>query len=175
MVSPQDLAALKQLNVETLLKLRDVLVVIDQRLYNHHNVKGRASVGQHVRHTLEFYQCLFSADVAVNYDNRKRDILIESSPNHAIVITDMIIASVKDLNAGAPLKLLADMPTVSEQPLAVSSSLSRELLYVLEHAIHHMALIRILIKDENAEFELHDSFGVAYSTLAYRGQKAPHS
>ena len=172
MVSPKHLAALKQLNVETLLKLRDVLVRLDLRAYNSLNIKGRASVGQHVRHILEFYQCLFDADGIVNYDMRKRDILIESNPNHAVAILDGLIATLKAVDAGAPLQLHAEMSSMSAQPLIVVSSLSRELLYVLEHSIHHMALIRLLIKDDNMEFELDDSFGVAYSTLAYRAQEA---
>ncbi len=172
MVMGQNIAALKQLNVETLLRLKSVLEEIDQRLYTHVNVKGRASVGQHVRHTLEFYQCLFEAETAVNYDVRKRDILIESSAAHASLIIDSIIEKVESVVADLPLRTLALLPSASAETLSVTSSLSRELLYVLEHAIHHMALIRILIKDEAADFELEDSFGVAYSTLAYRDQTA---
>jgi uncharacterized damage-inducible protein DinB len=172
MVAEGDIAALKQLNVETLFRLKSVLSEIDQRLYTHVNVKGRASVGQHVRHTLEFYLCLFEATDAVNYDNRKRDILIESSSEHASVTIDQIVEHVNALNSDFLLQTLAELPSASTEALSVRSSLSRELLYVLEHAIHHMALIRILIKDEQADFQLEDSFGVAYSTLSYRNQEA---
>jgi len=171
MVMEQNIAALKHLNVETLLRLKSVLECIDQRLYTHLNVKGRASVGQHVRHTLEFYQCLFKADTAVNYDARKRDILLESSANHAAVTIDQIMREIEALERDFPLQTLAELPS-STSKLLVGSSLSRELLYVLEHAIHHMALIRILIKDEQGDFELEEAFGVAYSTLAYRDQTA---
>ena len=171
MVISSNITALNQLNVETLMRLKAVLSKIDQRLYTHVNVKGRASVGQHVRHTLEFYQCLFEAKTAVNYDARKRDILIESSADHACLTVDEIIRQVKGVEEDFTLQTLAELPSVSVKTLSVSSSLSRELLYVLEHAIHHMALIRILIKDEQVDFELEDSFGVAYSTLAYRDQE----
>lgn len=165
-----NIVALKQLNIETLLGLKTVLSKIDQQLYTHVNTKGRASVGQHVRHTLEFYQCLFEAKTAVNYDARNRNLLLESSAAHASLAIDDIIELVTEIMADFPLQSLADMPSASSQTLSVNSSFSRELLYVLEHAIHHMALIRILIKDQAAEFELNDNFGVAYSTLAYRGQ-----
>ncbi len=167
-----NMAALKQLNVETLLRLRVVLEQMDQRLYTKFNPKGRASVGQHVRHTLEFYQCLFEAGQAVNYDARKRDILLESSADHASLMIDDIMKQLELLSTDIPMQTMAELPAAHSQPLSVASSLSRELLYVLEHAIHHMALIRILIKDEQAGFELDDAFGVAYSTLAYRGQEA---
>ena len=172
MVVSANIIALKQLNVETLLRLKTVLAEIDQRLYTHVNVKGRASVGQHVRHTLEFYQCLFEAQTAVNYDARKRDILIESSAEHASLVLNQIVGQLDAVKADFPLQTLAELPSASIETLSVGSSLSRELFYVLEHAIHHMALIRILIKDEQADFQLEDSFGVAYSTLAYRDQEA---
>jgi len=172
MVEDQNLTALRQLNIETLQRLKGVLSTIDQRLYTHVNLKGRASVGQHVRHTLEFYQCLFQAKTDVNYDARNRDILLESSADHASLMINQIVSELETLKADFPVQALAEMPYASSEMLSVSSSLSRELLYVLEHAIHHMALIRILIKDEAAEFELEDAFGVAYSTLAYRDQAA---
>ncbi|MBI1287135.1 MAG: hypothetical protein GC178_06095 [Flavobacteriales bacterium] len=170
MVSNTNISVLQKLNVETLSRLKDMLVEVDQRLYTHVNHKGRASVGQHVRHTLEFYQCLFEATDTVNYDQRKRDILIESSAAHAVHVADQILKSVSQIKADRPMQLEAEMLGAA-QPLCVRSSLSRELLYVLEHAIHHMALMRILIKDEAADFELEDAFGVAYSTLAYRGEQ----
>ena len=170
MVAEGNIAALKQLNVETLLRLKAVLAQMDQRLYTHVNAKGGASVGQHVRHTLEFFQCLFDAKMAVNYDARNRDIMVESSPKHASLTIDRIIEEVNNQTSDFPLQTVGEFPSVSAQPLSVNSSLSRELLYVLEHAIHHMALIRILIKDEQADFELEEAFGVAYSTLAYRSQ-----
>lgn len=172
MVSSGNISVLRQLNIETLSRLKDVLLKIDQRLYTHVNSKGRASVGQHVRHTLEFYQCLFEAEECVNYDTRKRDILIESSADHASNVTEQIMKAVANIGSDSLLALEAEMPG-TETYLRVGSSLSRELLYVLEHAIHHMALIRILIKDEAEDFELEDAFGVAYSTLAYRGQDNP--
>lgn len=168
MVRNTNIAVLKDLNTETLGRLSEVLDQMDQHLYTHVNVKGRASVGQHVRHTLEFYQCLFEASHTVNYDTRKRDILIESSAAHAALVVKQLLAELNSITQDKEMDLEAEMPG-SDAALTVTSSLSRELLYVLEHAIHHMALMRILIKDQAADFELQEEFGVAYSTLAYRG------
>ncbi len=172
MVSNANIATLKLLNVETLNRLKSVLIRVNQSLYTYVNPKGNASVGQHVRHTIEFYLCLFSGGDNVNYDDRKRDLLLESSAEHAIVTINETIERLAQLQTDYPISLGADMPTASPDQLQVGSTLARELLYVVEHAIHHMALIRVLIKDAQPEFELEEAFGVAYSTLAYRSQEA---
>jgi uncharacterized damage-inducible protein DinB len=172
MVTTNNISTLLALNVETLQRLRAALETIGPSLYTHVNTKGRASVGQHVRHTLEFFECLLEGGRFVNYDERKRDILVESSSDYAMVTIDKVIKNLKGVTKDFPLVLKAGLSTSSSRQLQVSSSCSRELLYVLEHAIHHMALIRILIKDEEPAFVLEESFGVAYSTRAYRGLQA---
>ena len=44
----------------------------------------------------------------------------------------------------------------------------RELLYCLDHAIHHQAFIKIGLKELQIADLVEDDFGVAYSTLRYR-------
>ena len=172
MVTHKNISALKALIIETLQRLQLALNRVSQAQYTEVNPKGNASVGQHVRHTLEFYQCLLGSTSVVDYDSRNRDIMIESSAQHAVIIIDEIICSLSRVELDADLNLLAEFPSVLAKKMEVNSSWSRELLYVLEHAIHHMALIRVLLKDTSPEFVLEDNFGVAYSTLTYRSQIA---
>lgn len=169
MVTAGSIQPLLRLNLETLGRLDDVLSRIDQKLYTHHNHKAKASVGQHVRHTLEFYQCLFAATDVVDYDQRKRDILIESSADHARVVIAAISDQLRMFSTDRELLLRAEVPS-EMGTVNLPSSLLRELFYVLEHAIHHMALVRVLVKDVYEAFHLEEAFGVAYSTLAYRDQ-----
>lgn len=173
MVADQlNISTLIHLNVTTLHALKKVLLRLSTPLYTSVNSKGRASVGQHVRHLLEFYQCLFEATTTVNYDNRKRNLKLETDLKYAIKTIDSVVAALELQTTDRPLHTLANFPSATSQPLCICSSLSRELLYVLEHAIHHKALLRILIKDANPQFELDDAFGVAYSTMAYQNQQA---
>ena len=48
------------------------------------------------------------------------------------------------------------------------STLPRELLYCLDHAIHHKALIKVGLKEFGIEDYVNSKFGIAYSTLRYR-------
>jgi len=54
----------------------------------------------------------------------------------------------------------------------MNSSYFRELQYNIEHAIHHMAIIKIAIGACFTEVELPANFGVAYSTVRYQKQLA---
>ena len=56
-----------------------------QYCYNSELLNG-PSIGQNLRHSTEFYLCLFQGipTQMVNYDERKRDLLIETDRKHAI-------------------------------------------------------------------------------------------
>jgi hypothetical protein len=53
-------------------------------------------------------------------------------------------------------------------PEMVISNVQRELVYLIEHSIHHFALVRIGIQENFPEISLPFSFGIAYSTIKYR-------
>ncbi len=99
----------------------------------------------------------------VNYDQRKRDIKIETNRVYAISLLRAITAFLE--YEDKPLVLVADFS--GEEPCSVKTNFYRELVYNLEHTVHHMALLRIGVK-EVSEIYLPDDFGVAMSTIKYR-------
>lgn len=126
-----------------------------------------ATIGQHVRHIAELFQCLDKGyeTGTVNYEKRKRDLRIE---------TDKILASELILNVYHALMkpdkqvlLEAGYNEHSDEVLIIQSNYYRELVYNLEHTVHHMALIRVGINEVSA-IMLPEGFGVASSTLKYR-------
>ena len=133
-------------------------------------VLSKASIGQHVRHTLEFFLCLMDAKSigVINYDNRRHDQLIETD----VALARTVIKSIRDfLNKEQTdflLELEADYQIDSPDPIRINSNFYRELAYNIEHAIHHMALIKIGVKHQYPDVELPDHFGVASSTVRYQ-------
>jgi uncharacterized damage-inducible protein DinB len=172
MVGASNIAVLAEMNRHVLGQLRAVLQEIGQKQFTVVNAKGNASIGQHVRHTLEFYLCLLDASENVNYDLRKRDVLIESSAGHAVSILNSILLRIESLQEDRPLRLVTVVSSDGPVAIEMGSTFERELFYVLEHAIHHMALIRVLVKDMDNAFPLPENFGVAYSTLIHRQLEA---
>ncbi len=129
-----------------------------------------STFGQHIRHTLEFFICLFDAknNGVVNYDQRKHDTLIETDKKLAC----SVIASIKDFldknQQDFELTFEANYAVSEETNDTMKSSFYRELSYNIEHAIHHMALLKVAVKQSLTYISLPENFGVASSTIRYR-------
>ena len=129
------------------------------------------TIGQHVRHIIELFQCLEKGYEAgtVNYEKRKRDTEIESDKEMATrLLLDIHRGLTKD---NKKLMLEACYDDHINEAITIETNYHREIAYNLEHTIHHMALIRVGIT-EIAAIELPDDFGVASSTIKYRKQCA---
>lgn len=129
-----------------------------------------ASIGQHVRHILEFYTCLFQGleNGEVNYDARKRDKQIEDNRTYALQVLASITGQLNEVDTNIPLELSAELSTKGEAYTKLNTNYERELLYTLEHAIHHMAIIKIIVNLKYAGVELMKNFGVAFSTITFK-------
>ena len=130
-----------------------------------------ATIGQHVRHIIELFQCLENGYDAglVNYENRKRDELIETNKLFATELLSEVHSGLNRPNK--TLNLEACYDEHADFPITISTNFYREIAYNLEHTIHHMALIRVGI-NEIAEIDLPAEFGVASSTLKFRKECA---
>ena len=125
-----------------------------------------ASIGEHLRHSYEFYVCLLKREnpTIINYDERKRDARIETDLAYAVEQIQSLKTHLKSIKNDVPLKLSSKEANAQ----MVSTSLERELVYCLDHAIHHQALIKIGLKELNLYHLVNENFGVAYSTIRFR-------
>ena len=128
---------------------------------------GNNTIGQHVRHVIELFQCLESGypDNSVNYEKRKRDITIETNKELSLRLLQEIYLQLD--KPDKELMLHASYDDHSDEPISIPTNYFREIAYNLEHTIHHMALIRVGIK-EVSDIPLPEEFGVASSTVKHR-------
>ncbi|TND05100.1 MAG: hypothetical protein FD123_3720 [Bacteroidetes bacterium] len=125
------------------------------------------TIGKHVRHIVEFYDCLVRGYCGgiVNYDERKRDQLLETDKKQAVGTMKRIVL-ILELFEDKPLELRASYADNGEI-ISGTSSFNRELVYNIEHAIHHMAIIAIALRSDFPLVSIPENFGVAYSTTRY--------
>ncbi|HTL09855.1 MAG TPA: hypothetical protein VL307_16390 [Chitinophagaceae bacterium] len=134
-------------------------------------ILSNASIGQHVRHIIEMFICLEDGYIAglVNYETRKRDVRIETKREVALGLLKKIYDELDKTNK--PMVLQGVYNEDSEELISFDTNYYREIAYNLEHTIHHMALIKVGIR-EVSSIELPDGFGVASSTIKFRNECA---
>ncbi len=129
---------------------------------------NNSSIGEHVRHIIELFQQLelgYNTGV-LNYDARKRDERIQQNLDFAIESIAKIVESITKENKKIQLITL-----LTDNENLIETNYYRELLYNLEHCIHHQALIKIGFNYLGID-KLPEDYGVAKSTLIYRKQCA---
>jgi uncharacterized damage-inducible protein DinB len=130
---------------------------------------SQSTIGQHLRHTLEFFICFQQGyeNGIVNYDRRAHDKLIESDPYVALAAINDILKFVSQLKERS-LKLEVGYDLDSDQFVTIDTTSTRELVYNIEHAVHHMAIIKIGVREIAPYLNLAKDFGIAASTIRYK-------
>lgn len=151
-------------------QLTDSLNQLNDHQYNHpcKNLNGN-TVGRHVRHIIEMFQCLQTGYETgeLDYEKRNRDSQIETDKILATELLNHIRAQLSIENK--PLVLHSYYNVMAIHPEVIPTNYFREIGYNIEHTIHHMALIRVGLR-EIGNITVDDTYGVAISTLKYRQQ-----
>lgn len=134
---------------------------------------GASSVGAHYRHHLEHVQLLLSGleSGVVDYDRRERELRLETDQAHALARTAELMAAFEQMDAEAlarPLQVV-HRSCVSDAEGArptCESTLGREVLFVLSHAVHHYALMNVVAQLLGQQTDR--TIGVMPSTLVYQ-------
>jgi hypothetical protein len=128
---------------------------------------SKSTVGEHSRHVIELVQCLVNgySNGVVCYDKRKREKEMETNPEYAAGIINKLLPLLH--KPDKELLLETGFDDSGDKMVVVNSSYKREMIYNIEHAVHHLALIKVGLK-EMAIDPGDETIGVAYATLQYR-------
>ncbi len=131
---------------------------------------SNSTLAQHMRHTLEFFICFeqgFDKGL-INYDKRAHDKLIETDKFLAMAAIQRIQDFVSRNQEDRPLKLEVGYDLSKEDFVRVDTNYTRELVYNIEHAVHHMAIMKIGIREVAPYVTLAPDFGIAASTIRHK-------
>jgi len=153
-----------------LAQLANVVNEITEEDFSKHSLSLNATVGQHLRHTLEFFICLeqgYELGV-VNYDKRIHNKTMENDKHIALHTIGQIQDFVTKNQGDKALKLEVGYQPDNDEVVTIDTNYLRELTYNIEHAVHHMAIMKIGIREVAGYVTLPPDFGVAVSTIRYK-------
>jgi len=127
------------------------------------------SIGGHVRHSLDHVQSIIDAMQTgrLDYDHRLRGTKVESDRWVALDVIRRLIGQLTGAQHDtADCELtLRSIVSAEKDLVEVSTTLSRELIYVLSHTVHHNAMIAAMTRTLGGWVP--QRFGFAPSTLAH--------
>jgi hypothetical protein len=158
--------------IETLNQGETLLTELSDDLYTRKvPVAFNASIGGHYRHCLDHFRSLLDAAASgdLNYDHRERGTLIESDRFAALNATCELREGYQHLDAtllSRPLAVTCKTSYATSGSQVSPSTIGREIMYSVAHAVHHYALIGVM--GGLMGFTMPAGFGVAPSTLKHQ-------
>jgi len=171
-----DTSALIDSALEILAQGEALLGEIENDNYTRKTVVAfNASIGGHYRHCLDHFRSLLDAVIVgdLNYDHRERGTLVENDRFAALNATRELRVGFQSLSPEGLVRELNVTCRTSYSATASQSCVStvaREMMYVVAHAVHHFALIGIM--GGLMGLRLPAGFGVAPSTLKHHDPAA---
>ena len=104
-----------------------------------------ASIGKHLRHVIECYAITATGYRTgyINYDQRERQMDLENDPIVAIETMNHLDGLLRQCTDDRTLRFEASYSADAATDVSISTTFYRELLYNIEHAVHHSAIVRI--------------------------------
>lgn len=162
---------LNQAGVSILGQLASVVQQMDDTSFRKpNNLLQSATPGQHIRHMLEFFTGLMHGMHAgiINYDKRAHDPALENNRDLTIQLIGRLTSELAELPSDGPLILETSMDRQQDTWIRITTTRHRELAYVIDHAIHHMAILKPALKAIDPGLPVDENFGVAFSTSRFR-------
>jgi len=131
---------------------------------------ANATIGGHARHIIELVQCAVKGYQSgkIDYENRLRDFELETKKH---IAQEALLNLLTNLEQEDKHLILYDVDDNPKAIQPISTTYFREVVYITEHTIHHLALIGVALKE--MKLELTDqSFGMAYATIKFNQEKS---
>lgn len=134
------------------------------------DVYNGSTMGKHFRHIFDFFNCLLiqKDNETVDYCLRKRDDQLETNRLYAIERFNLLKQNIQGLDESQPLVVHADFEISEGVRPKVHTTVGREVMYAYDHAVHHLAIVKIGIKTINPDADINKNMGVAASTIRHQ-------
>ena len=134
-----------------------------------------SSIGMHLRHNLDHFEAFFKGldSNEIDYESRSRNGQVEDVPEVAIDVLNHFIVHLQGLRlrADAVVQVREESEASTVERRWLTSSIGRELQFLLGHTVHHNAIIAMIV--ERHGLQIPQGFGVAASTQRHQSNLEP--
>lgn len=127
-----------------------------------------SAIGRHVRHVLDHYNALQVGieNNEIDYDLRSRDSEVETDSCLAVEKINGTIEWMKEnIQLDSPMQMKTEVSLDCQEGCVVESTLQREMVYLLNHTVHHVAYITLVLRTLGISVDEH--VGIAPATQSY--------
>lgn len=117
-----------------------------------------SSIGSHIRHILDFYNCILKKDDFFDLTLRRRDSKIESNCKSALDYLKELVDKLNELDESEIDRLVKVEDDLGLGKIKVTSTYAALLAQANSHTIHHYAIINYILDGLNIILS-DDSFG----------------
>ncbi|TQV72598.1 hypothetical protein FKG94_18025 [Exilibacterium tricleocarpae] len=136
--------------------------------YSREPEANASSIGCHVRHILDHFAALHGAAQTgrINYNTRSRGSDIEVDPASALARIAVLSSWVDNRGLqDRAIEIESEVSVSHYENVCMPGSLYREVIYVINHTIHHIAYARMIAG--RMGITLDDYLGIAPATATY--------
>ena len=119
-----------------------------------------SSIGTHIRHILDFYQCIFTGleNGHVDLTNRNRDLSVETDCDCAKDYLDSILETIEKSRSDMSNSILV-LDDLGQGKVKIQYTIGSLFAQANSHTIHHYAIINYILERLGIKME-DDDFGL---------------
>jgi len=134
--------------IHTLNKSKALIESLSDDVLSNHSVPPYHScIGSHIRHILDFYDCIINgiSKLSIDLTDRKRDLRMHEDCNYALENLQRIIVNLETLNDMPMHAKLVVNDDLGLGTTNIEYTLGALLAQANSHAIHHYAIINYIL------------------------------
>lgn len=143
------MSRLREATIEALDQIRTLIVAAEHASAPSENLYAVAGIGPHVRHVIDHFRA-FRVGIksgTVNYNVRRRECALERRSDLGREAIDSLITWLQTLTAtDIPVTVESEISCLQTENAQLQSNTDRELLYLINHTIHHAAYAALLLR-----------------------------
>ncbi len=162
------MSRLRDVTVEALNQVRSLIVSVEDTVGASADLYATTGIGMHVRHIADHFRA-FQAGVisgTVDYDVRRRESVLERRSDLGLLEIQGLITWLQTAAFDeVPITVVSEISCLQTETEQFQSNTNRELLYLVNHTIHHAAYAALLARQHGVTHA--PGIGHAPATASY--------